>query len=130
MRRKISILTAMFLAATVAAFVVAPSTAEQRAQVSGTPYVLPAGFVVPLDSGRTAMLTVALVFTAESERAWLTAAEQARVHRLVTAAVEAAAARRLVSAAGRRALATRLRDRIRATGLPVESVLIPDFAVK
>ena len=51
MRRKISILTAMFLAATTAAFVVAPSTAEQRMQVNGTPYVLPTGFVVELDSG-------------------------------------------------------------------------------
>jgi Na+/H+-dicarboxylate symporter len=130
MRRKISILTAMFLAATVAAFVVAPSTAEQRAQVAGTPYVLPTGFVVPLDSGQTAMLSVAVVFTADSGRAWLTGAEQLRVHRLVTAAVKGAAGRRLVSAAGRRALETGLRDRLRATGLPVEAVLIPDLAVK
>jgi hypothetical protein len=130
MRRKISILTAMFLTATVAAFVVAPSTAEQRAQVGGTPYVLPAGFVVPLDSGRTAMLSVGVVFTAASERAWLTGAEQARVHALVTDTVEPFPARRLASAGGRRALAARLRDRLRAAGLPVESVLIPDLAVK
>jgi hypothetical protein len=130
MRRKISILTSMFVAATVAAFVVAPSTAEQRTQISGTPYALPAGFVVPLDSGRTALLSVAVVFTAESERAWLTGAEQARAHTLVTAAVEPESARRLVSAAGRRALQTRLRGELRATGLPVESVLITDLAVK
>jgi hypothetical protein len=130
MRRKISILTAMFLAATTAAFVVAPSTAEQRTQVAGTPYVLPAGFVVPLDSGHTALLSVGVVFTAESGRAWLTGAEQARVHALVTATVKRVPAPRLVSAAGRRALAAQLAARLRATGLPVESVLITDLAVK
>jgi len=130
MRRQISILTAMFATATVAAFVVAPSTAEQRAQVTGTPYALPAGFVIPLDSGHTAMLSVAVVFTAESERAWLTGAEQARVHRLVTGAVENLPGRRLVAAAGRRALEARLCEQLRATGLPVESVLITDLAVK
>ena len=130
MRRQISILTAMFLAATTAAFVVAPSTAEQRSQISGTPYALPSGFVVPLDSGQTAMLSVGVVFTAASERAWLTGVEQARVHTLVTAAVKGVPARRLVSAGGRRALAARLATRLRATGLPVESVLITDLAVK
>jgi hypothetical protein len=130
MRRQISILTAMFLTATTAAFVVAPSTAEQRAQVSGTPYVLPAGFVIPLESGQTAMLSVGVVFTAESERAWLTGAEQTRVHRLVSAAVATVPARRLVSAGGRRALARRLGTQLRAIGLPVESVLITDLAVK
>src|ERR671931_2250665 len=104
MRRQISILTAMLVAATAAAFVVAPSTAEQRKQVSGTPYVLPAGFVVELDSGRVAMLSVAVVFPAESGREWLTGAEQARVHKLVSAAVEPVAARRLLTAAGRGAL--------------------------
>jgi hypothetical protein len=130
MRRNVTMLTAMFLAATVAAFVVAPSTAEQRTQVSGTPYVLPAGFVVELDSGHTAMLSLAVVFSAHSGRAWLTGAEQARVHALVVAAVEPIPARRLVAAAGRRALAARLRTRLRATGLPVAAVLIPDLAVR
>jgi hypothetical protein len=130
MGRKITILTAMFLAATTAAFVVAPSTAEQRSQLAGTPYVLPAGFVVPLASGRTAMLSVGVVFTAASERAWLTPAEQARVHALVTATVKAVPAGRLVSADGRRALAERMAARLRATGLPVESVLITDLTVK
>ena len=130
MRRKISILTAMFLAATTAAFVVAPSTAEQRMQVSGTPYVLPTGFVVELDSGRVALLSLAVVFTAESEREWLTGVEQARVDGLVSATVKSVPARRLISADGRRALQARLRDQLRATGLPVESVLITDLAVK
>jgi hypothetical protein len=130
MRRKLTILTAMLAAATGAACVVAPSTAEQRARLSGNPYVLPAGVVVPLDSGQDAMLSVAVVFTAESGREWMTGAEQARVHRLVTAAVRPMAGRRLVSAAGRRALAARLLRDIRATGLPVEAVLIPDLAVK
>jgi hypothetical protein len=130
MRRKLSILAAMFLAATTAAFVVAPSTAEQRMQVSGTPYVLPTGFVVELDSGRVALLSLAVVFTADSEREWLTGVEQARVHALVTATVKAVPARRLVSADGRRALEAQLRDQIRATPLPVESVLITDLAVK
>ena len=130
MGRKLSILTAMFLAATTAAFVVAPSTAEQRMQVSGTPYVLPTGFVVELDSGRVALLSLAVVFTAESEREWLTGVEQARVDGLVSATVKSVPARRLISADGRRALQARLRDQIRATGLPVESVLITDLAVK
>ena len=130
MRRKISILTAMFLAATTAAFVVAPSTAEQRMQVSGTPYALPTGFVVELGSGQVAMLSLAVVFTAESERAWLTGAEQARVHQLVTAAIKPVPARRLVSSEGRDAVEARLRGELRATGLPVESVLITDLAVK
>jgi hypothetical protein len=130
MRRKITILTTMFLAATVAAFVVAPSTAEQRTQLHGTPYVLPAGLVVPLDSGHTALLSVAVVFTAESERAWLTGAEQLRVHKLVSADVKPIHARRLVAADGRAALADRLLREIRATGLPVESVLITDLAVR
>src|SRR4051812_13930872 len=107
MRRKISMLTALFLTATAAACVVAPSTAEQRAQVAGTPYVLPAGVVVGLDSGQTAMLSVAVVFTADSRREWLTGAEQLRVHRIVTAAVRGVPARGLVSAAGRRTLETR-----------------------
>ena len=130
MGRKLSILTAMFLAATTAAYVVAPSTAEQRTQVSGTPYVLPTGFVVELDSGRVALLSLAVVFTAESEREWLTGVEQARVHGLVSATVKSVPARRLISADGRRALQARLRDQLRATGLPVESVLITDLAVK
>ncbi len=130
MRRKITILTAMFLAATTAAFVVAPSTAEQRMQVSGTPYALPTGFVVELDSGRVALLSLAVVFTAESERSWLTGVEQARVHKVVSPVVERVPAQRLVSADGRRALEARLRDELRATGLPVESVLITDLAVK
>jgi hypothetical protein len=130
MRRNITVLTAMFLAATTAAFVVAPSTAEQRAQVGGTPYALPAGFVVPLDSGETAMLSVGVVFTPASERAWLTGAEQARVHALVTGALKPVPAGRLVSADGRRVLARRLAARLRATGLPVESVLITDLTVK
>jgi hypothetical protein len=130
MGRKITILTAMFLAATTAAFVVAPSTAEQRTQVAGTPYVLPTGFVVPLDSGQAALLSIGVVFTAASERAWLTGAEQARVHALVTATVKRIPARRLVSDDGRRALAARLAEQLRATGLPVESVLITDLTVK
>jgi len=130
MGRKLSILTAMFLAATTAAYVVAPSTAEQRMQVSGTPYVLPTGFVVELDSGRVALLSLAVVFTAESEREWLTGVEQARVHGLVSATVKSVPSRRLISADGRRALQERLRDQLRATGLPVESVLITDLAVK
>jgi len=130
MGRKLSILTAMFLAATTAAYVVAPSTAEQRTQVSGTPYVLPTGFVVELDSGRVALLSLAVVFTAESEREWLTGVEQARVHGLVSATVKSVPSRRLISADGRRALQERLRDQLRATGLPVESVLITDLAVK
>jgi len=130
MGRKLSILTAMFLAATTAAYVVAPSTAEQRTQVSSTPYVLPTGFVVELDSGRVALLSLAVVFTAESEREWLTGVEQARVDGLVSATVKSVPARRLISADGRRALQARLRDQIRATGLPVESVLITDLAVK
>jgi hypothetical protein len=130
MRRKISILTAMFLAATTAAFVVAPSTAEQRTQVSGTTYVLPTGFVVELDSGRVALLSLALVFTAESERAWLTGVEQTQVHKLVSAVVRRVPARRLVSAEGRRTLQARLCSELRATGLPVESALLTDLAVK
>jgi hypothetical protein len=130
MRRKISILTAMFFAATTAAFVVAPSTAEQRMQVTGTPYALPTGFVVELDSGRVAMLSLAFVFTADSERAWLTGVEQARVHKLVSALIEHVPARRLVAADGRRVVEARLRSELRAIGLPVESVLITDLAVK
>jgi hypothetical protein len=128
MGRKITILTAMLLAATTAAFVVAPSTAEQRMQ--GTPYVLPAGVVVPLASGQTAMLSVGVVFTAASERAWLTGAEQARVHALVTATVKQQSAGHLVSSEGRRELASRLTEQLRARGLPVESVLITDLTVK
>ena len=70
------------------------------------------------------------MFTTESEREWLTGVEQARVHALVSATVKALPARRLVSADGRRALEARVRDQLRATGLPVESVLITDLAVK
>jgi hypothetical protein len=92
--------------------------------------VLPTGFVVPLESGQTSMLSVGVVFTAASERAWLTGAEQARVHALVIATVKAVPAGRLVSADGRRALAERMAVRLRATGLPVESVLITDLTVK
>ena len=54
----------------------------------------------------------------------------ARVHALVSASVKTMPASRLVSADGRRALEARVRDQIRATGLPVESVLITDLAVK
>lgn len=129
MRRKLSILTAMLTAATVAVFTAAPSTAEQRPHVAGTPYVMPGGFVVELDSGQTAMLSVALVLTDESEREWLTGAEQARVRAVITDVVAATPGRRLVTASGRRALAQRLRAAITATGLPVDEVLIPDLAV-
>jgi flagellar basal body-associated protein FliL len=129
MRRKLSILVAMLIAATVAVFTAAPSTAEQRPQVAGSLYVMPGGFLVDLASGQTAMLSVALVLTAESERAWLTGLEQERVRSVITDVVAASPARRLVSAAGRRALAQRLRAAITKAGLPVDEVLIPDLAV-
>jgi flagellar basal body-associated protein FliL len=129
MRRKLSILVAILTAATVAAFTTAPSTAEQRPHVAGSLYVMPGGFVVELDSGQTAMLSVAVVLTDESERAWLTGVEQDRVRSAITDAVAATPGKRLVSDGGRRALAQRLRDAISATGLPVEEVLIPDLAV-
>jgi flagellar basal body-associated protein FliL len=130
MRRKLSILVAMLTAATVAVFTTAPSTAEQRPHVAGALYVMPGGFVVELSSGHTAMLSVALVLTDESEREWLTGLEQDRVRATITDVVAATPGRRLVSAAGRQALAQRLRDAISTTGLPVEAVLIPDLAVK
>jgi hypothetical protein len=129
MRRKLPHLAASLTVATVAAFAAAPSTAEQRPHVAGSLYVMPGGFVVELDSGQTAMLSVALVLTDASEREWLTGAEQDRVRAAITGVVAATPARRLVDAAGRRALAQRLRAAIGATGLPVEDVLIPDLAV-
>jgi flagellar basal body-associated protein FliL len=130
MRRKLSILVAMLTAATVAVFTAAPSTAEQRPHLAGSLYVMPGGFVVELASGQTAMLSVALVLTDESEREWLTGIEQERVRSVITDVVAASPGRRLLSAAGRGELAQRLRDAISATGLPVDEVLIPDLAVK
>jgi hypothetical protein len=124
MLRKLAI---MLLVATVAACVAAPSTAEQPTRVDGTPYVMPGGFVVGLDSGETALLSVALMLG--DERSWLTGIEQDRVRGVVDRAVGGVSAGRLVSAAGRRELAARLQREIRETGLPVESVLIPDLAV-
>jgi hypothetical protein len=127
MLRKLSIMTSLLLAATAALCVAAPSTAEQSKRVDGELYVMPGGFVVGLDSGQTAMLSVALELG--GGRSWLTGLEQQRVRGVVTHAVEDAAGRRLVSAVGRRSLAARLHREIRSTGLPVESVLIPDLAV-
>jgi hypothetical protein len=115
------------LVSTAAACVAAPSTAEQPRRVDGALYVLPGGFVVGLDSGQTAMMSVALVLA--DERSWLTGREQDRVRGVVTRTVSAVPGRRLVSAAGRRELAARLHWEIRSTGLPVDSVLIPDLAV-
>jgi hypothetical protein len=109
----------------------APSTAEQQpAHLSGALYVMPGGFVVALDSGQTALLSMALVLTDESEREWLTGVEQDRVRRAVTGTLMAVPARRLLSGGGRRAFAARLRRAIAAVGLPVESVLITDLAVR
>jgi hypothetical protein len=127
MLRKLSITTWLLLASTAALYVAAPSTAEQPARVEGALYVMPGGFVVDLDSGRTALMSLALVLT--DDRSWLTGREQDRVRGVVTRAVAGASDRRLVSAAGRHALAARLHREIRATGLPVASVLIPDLAV-
>jgi hypothetical protein len=131
MRRKLTILTSLLLASGVVACLAAPSTAEQHpAHVSGALYVMPGGFVVRLGSGQTALLSMALVLTDESERQWLTGAEQERVRRVVTRALAAIPARRLLSGSGREALAARLRKEIGAVGPPVESVLITDLAVK
>jgi hypothetical protein len=124
MLRKLPI---VLLVATVAVCVAAPSTAEQPKRVDGALYVMPGGFVVGLDSGQTALLSVALVLT--DQRSWLTGVEQDRVRGVVNRAVGAVSARRLVSADGRRELAARLHREIRSTGLPVASVLIPDLAV-
>ena len=117
-------LAIMLLVATAAACVAAPSTAEQPRHAV---YVMPGGFVVGLDSGGTAMVSVALELS--HRREWLTGVEQLRVRGVVDRAVADMAARRLMSAQGRRDLAARLHRDIRATGLPVESVLIPDLAV-
>jgi hypothetical protein len=70
------------------------------------------------------------VLSDESEREWLTGVEQDRVRRAVTAALRAVPARRLLSGGGRRAIAARLRRAIAAAGLPVDSVLITDLAVR
>ena len=90
---------------------------------------MPGGFVAGLDSGRTLMMSVALVLSDESGRKWLTGIEQDRVRRIVDGTVADIPARRLVTVDGRQALAARLHREIRSTGLPVESVLIPDLAV-
>lgn len=131
MGRQLTILTSLLLTAGVVACLAAPSTAEQQpAHVTGALYVMPGGLVVTLDSGRTALLSVALVLTDESEREWLTGVEQDRVRHAVTRTLKAVPARRLLSGGGRRALASRLRREIAAVGLPVESVLITDLAVR
>jgi hypothetical protein len=131
MCRKLTILTSLLLAAGVVACLAAPSTAEQQpAHVSGALYVMPGGFVVTLGSGQTALLSMALVLTDESERQWLTGVEQDRARRAVTRTLAALPARRLLSDRGREALAARLRMEIGAVGLPVESVLITDLAVR
>jgi hypothetical protein len=131
MRRRLTILTSLLLTSGVVACLAAPSTAEQQpAHLSGAVYVMPGGFVVTLDSGQTALLSMALVLTGESEREWLTGIEQDRVRRAVTRTLNAVPAGRLLSGAGRQALAARLRRQIAAVGLPVESVLITDLAVR
>jgi hypothetical protein len=124
MLRKLAIL---LLVSTAAVCVAAPSTAEQPKRVDGSLYVMPGGFVVGLDSGETAMMSVALVLT--DDRSWLTGAEQDRVRGVVDRAVADLSAGRLVSDGGRAVLAERLHREIRSTGLPVVSVLIPDLAV-
>jgi hypothetical protein len=131
MRRKLTILISLLLTAGVVACLAAPSTAEQQAaRVDGALYVMPGGFIVTLESGQTAMMSLALLLTDESEREWLTGVEQARVRRVVTRRLVAVPARRLRTARGREALAARLRRAIGAVGLPVESVLITDLAVR
>jgi hypothetical protein len=129
MRRKLTIMSSLLLAAVAAACVAAPSTAEQQSRVDGALYVMPGGFAAEVDSGRTVILSVALVLSEESGREWLTGVEQDRVRTVVDGTVAGASERQLVSAAGRRELASRLHRAIRSTGLPVESVLIPDLAV-
>jgi hypothetical protein len=131
MRRKLTILTTLLLTSGVVACLAAPSTAEQQtARVDGALYVMPGGFVVTLESGQTAMVSLALLLTDESGREWLTGIEQARVRRAVNRTLAALPARRLLAATGREALAARLRRAIGAVGLPVESVLITDLAVR
>lgn len=131
MRRRLTILASLLLTSAIVACLAAPSTAEQHpAHLSGALYVMPGGFVAVLESGQTALLSMALVLTDESEREWLTGSEQDRVRRAVTRTLKAVPARRLLSGAGRRALAARLRRDVAAVGLPVESVLITDLAVR
>jgi hypothetical protein len=130
MLRNLTILTSMLVASTVAVCVAAPSTAEQRTRVEGALYVMPGGFVIDHDSGQTVLLSLAIVLSEESHREWLTGVEQHRVRVAVNRTVSATPSRHLVVSQGRRALASRLRREIRALGLPVESVLIPDLAVK
>jgi hypothetical protein len=131
MRRKLTILASLLLTSGVVACLAAPSTAEQQAaRVDGALYVMPGGFVATLESGQTAMMSLALLLTDESEREWLTGVEQARVRRVVTRTLAAIPARRLLADRGREVLAARLRRAIGAVGLPVDSVLITDLAVK
>ncbi|HTC72257.1 MAG TPA: flagellar basal body-associated FliL family protein [Solirubrobacteraceae bacterium] len=113
-------------------------------KIKGTIYVMPAPFLLNLQDGRFAKLTVALVLApgqsdgasataaaASGENAVGTLPEEPIVREIVTDAVTNQNGETLVSESGRRAVKRQILKAIqRQTDVKIESVLMPDLTVQ
>jgi flagellar basal body-associated protein FliL len=113
-------------------------------KIKGTIYVLPAPFLLNLQDGRFAKLTVALELApgqsdgasaeaaaSSGENAVGTLPEEPLVREIVTNAVTNQSGETLVSDSGRRAIKHQIQQTIDAqTDVKVEAVLIPDMTVQ
>jgi flagellar basal body-associated protein FliL len=113
-------------------------------KIKGTIYVMPAPFLLNLQDGRFAKLTVALVLApgqsdgasataaaASGENAVGTLPEEPIVREIVTDAVTNQNGETLVSESGRRAVKRQILKAIqKQTDVKIESVLMPDLTVQ
>jgi flagellar basal body-associated protein FliL len=113
-------------------------------KIKGTIYVLPAPFLLNLQDGRFAKLTVALQLApgqsdgasadaaaSSGENAAGTLPEEPLVREIVTNSITNQNGETLISDAGRRAIKHQIQQAIAAqTDVKVEAVLIPDLTVQ
>lgn len=127
-----------------AAFTMSHSKKEPPKKVTGTIYVIPQPFLLNLDEGHYAKLSVALDLAPQqsdgssaeapapsSGESAGTLPEEALVREIVVNAVTGQSGGTLVSAGGRRAIQRRILAAIeRQTDLKVQSVLFPEITVQ
>lgn len=126
------------------AFTMSHAKKEPPRKVTGTIYVMPQSFLLNLDEGHYAKLSVALDLAPQQSDGSSAAApapssgesagtlpEEALVREIVVNAVTGQSGGTLVSAGGRRAIQRRILVAIdRQTDLKVQSVLFPEITVQ
>lgn len=114
-----------------------------KQKIKGTVYVMPQSFLLNLDDGRYAKLSVALQLapgqsdgasadaSGGSENGPGTLPEEAIVREIVSNSVTGQNGEALISASGRRAIKRQILHQIeQQTDVKVEAVLFPDFTVQ